>query len=528
MGLLVKLVGSGLGLGSEAIHAAREHSSSSRAATAVPPGSSAPNGPEHAELVDDSTAHRLVANGQAEYVVGQSGQAQQSNPLEGAPALDYSDRFDHDEAAWELDDMVEHTRPPVYEEEPMAASGADSDDAKMKMREAMVRKLVTMAGPAPQPQRRLACPVIIPQRRPRKKERGFVRAYAPILADCGISEEVFVQFLEDLDRANKASQWIEVVFVAAGILGLVPEPTTQILSAVVQLIAGTARELQTRRRENTFLDCVNKDLLMPRGLYAMIMTFKDQVPGQQQGVLSPLSSKLGQTLFSKEKLDLNQTVAKYSNPDPNISQFNKALQSIRLSSGKTCGELELPEAAELVYPDLDRVVAQAVEGKGSRDQPASTGGLNKFKGAGKWVQDYMDRRAHAFYEAEHPGTTLTVPSTHREPMKSRFNDPNHPANSGSLTALLTGGLVPVPGIETIAATRREQFGVRRLARGRSASKSRGGQIARGRGERIIKRIVQQDVLYLLIVNLPSEEEVQESISQLEHMMNPAGPPAASF
>ncbi|PTU19071.1 hypothetical protein P175DRAFT_0420266, partial [Aspergillus ochraceoroseus IBT 24754] len=64
----------------------------------------------------------------------------------------------------------------------------------------------------------------------------------------------------------------------------------------------------------------------------------------------------------------------------------------------------------------------------------------------------------------------------------------------------------------------EQFGVRRLARGRSASKSRGGQIARGRGERIIKRIVQQDVLYLLIVNLPSEEEVQESISQLEHMM----------
>lgn len=35
---------------------------------------------------------------------------------------------------------------------------------------------------------------------------------------------------------------------------------------------------------------------------------------------------------------------------------------------------------------------------------------------------------------------------------------------------------------------------------------------------IIKKILQQDVLYLLIVNLPTEHEVQESVANLERAM----------
>lgn len=35
---------------------------------------------------------------------------------------------------------------------------------------------------------------------------------------------------------------------------------------------------------------------------------------------------------------------------------------------------------------------------------------------------------------------------------------------------------------------------------------------------ILKKILQQDVLYLLIVNLPTEEEVQESVANLEKAM----------
>lgn len=163
---------------------------------------------------------------------------------------------------------------------------------------------------------------------------------------------------------------------------------------MLQVIAGTARELQQRTRANTFLDRVNQEILMPRGMYAMVMAFKDQVPGQQQGMLGKVAGSLGKTIFSKDKLDINQAAKKFSSPDPNMSKFKKGMNNIRLVSGETQGEIELPEAAALVYPGLDRAIAQAVEGQSEVEQ---AGMREKMKGAGAWVNDYMDRRAQTFY-----------------------------------------------------------------------------------------------------------------------------------
>jgi hypothetical protein len=178
--------------------------------------------------------------------------------------------------------------------------------------------------------------------------------------------------------------------VAAGIAGFVPSAAAQITSIVVQVAAGTAREVQSRHRRNNFLDRVNQDLFMPRGLFAMLMAFKDEVPGQQSGQLTKLSSALGQTIVSSGRLDINQTVAKYASP--NIAGISKLKNNLRLTSGETHGEMELPEAAPLVYPDLDRAAA-AVEG----GEKAPEGTREKLKGAGAWVQDYMDRKAQASY-----------------------------------------------------------------------------------------------------------------------------------
>jgi hypothetical protein len=52
---------------------------------------------------------------------------------------------------------------------------------------------------------RLPCPVIIPQRRPENKERGFIRAYAPALLECGIDEATFMNFIDSLNQATKVS-----------------------------------------------------------------------------------------------------------------------------------------------------------------------------------------------------------------------------------------------------------------------------------------------------------------------------------
>lgn len=143
---------------------------------------------------------------------------------------------------------------------------------------------------------------------------------------------------------------------------------------------------------------MNQDLFMPRGLYAMVMAFRDEVPGQQpRGPLSRLSGAVGKSLFSSQRLDINQTVAKYSNPDPELSGLKKGLKNIRLVSGKTYTEVELPEAAPLVYPDLDRVVEDGLLSGGKGKGPEKETVKEKFKGAGNWVQDYMDRKAQAAY-----------------------------------------------------------------------------------------------------------------------------------
>ena len=49
---------------------------------------------------------------------------------------------------------------------------------------------------------RLTCPVIIPQRRPGSKSRGFMRAYAPVLADYDINEETFLDFLKTFHKRS--------------------------------------------------------------------------------------------------------------------------------------------------------------------------------------------------------------------------------------------------------------------------------------------------------------------------------------
>ena len=47
--------------------------------------------------------------------------------------------------------------------------------------------------PSAQKDQPLSMPVIIPERRPGFKTRGFVRAYAPVLEDAGIDQDTFIE-----------------------------------------------------------------------------------------------------------------------------------------------------------------------------------------------------------------------------------------------------------------------------------------------------------------------------------------------
>jgi hypothetical protein len=58
--------------------------------------------------------------------------------------------------------------------------------------------------PVPQgiQQGKLCLPVVLPQRRPKDRTRGFIRAYAPDLMNCGIDQAMFLDFLETFNLAS--------------------------------------------------------------------------------------------------------------------------------------------------------------------------------------------------------------------------------------------------------------------------------------------------------------------------------------
>ncbi len=157
---------------------------------------------------------------------------------------------------------------------------------------------------------------------------------------------------------------------------------------------------------------MNEEFFKPRGLYCLIMTYKPD------------------STASHTRVDINQTISNYSNPASSAAR--QTLRNLRTSSGKTYGELELPESAPLIFPGLDKLAEDSNEAAKNKGKMTSR--------SGKFVADYFDRRAQAKWTHENPNSKLAVPIARPE-YASRFSDPNHPANNGSIISLLTGGKV---------------------------------------------------------------------------------------
>jgi hypothetical protein len=100
-------------------------------------------------------------------------------------------------------------------------------------------------------------------------------------------------------------------------------------------------------------------------------------------------------------------------------------------------------------------------------------------------------------QKESPGSALAGPEAQ---FKSRYADPNHAANSGSLISLVTGGAInPLERKDRRRAARREMIGI--PARDRTKGS-------------MVQRALQENVAYLMIVNMPSEEELAVARAKL--------------
>ncbi|KAL6887995.1 hypothetical protein GGI43DRAFT_416854 [Trichoderma evansii] len=472
---LVRGVAAGIGLASESYHNHQEKKKAQAAAATAGESSRA--------IQNDGAQHQRHGSHQSDEY-GSSDSDEHEGPLKADPETSR----DLEEAAWNLDAAQSQLEPP-----PDYATVMEQDINAQEMAEGFVRNHTLPPSHQVQYQK-LPMPVILPQRRPGERARGFIHAYAPLLQNVGIDQTTFMDFIRDLNLATAPSPWINAINLAAVAVQHVPEPITIAVSIAAQVTTQVSLQAHSRSKTNAFLNKVNAEFFRPLGLIAIILTWKPSNPGEV----------VTQVTFDAAVDQAAQNVS--GSGSGGSSGIRNKMQA---SHGIT--DFEWPESAPLVFPTLDKLSStpegrQAVE-DAEKKQP------NSMKRSMLFAMDYMDKRAQAQWAADHPESQLAQLGVKPE-FHSRYADPNHPASSGSLLALLTGGAVGggISERKQAKRARRDARRDRRSDRREARREERGptilGTVGPGALIRGIKKFIHEDVLYLMITNLPSAEEMR--------------------
>ena len=128
------------------------------------------------------------------------------------------------------------------------------------------------------PMARLPAPVIIPQRRPDMKSRGFVRAYARALAACGVDQNAFLDFIDGFHKEITKHGYFNASNIAVALsamsytLSVAPSAVVHFSAMAVHISIETGRRLYISKKTNSYIDEINAAYFQPRGLYAMIVS----------------------------------------------------------------------------------------------------------------------------------------------------------------------------------------------------------------------------------------------------------------
>lgn len=95
---------------------------------------------------------------------------------------------------------------------------------------------------------RLSLPVILPQKRPKDRQRGFIKAYAPILEEVGVDQATFLDFLETFNQASQASPWMNALNLAGLATLAMPHVIGTVVGIAITMAVKQAMEMQSRSR----------------------------------------------------------------------------------------------------------------------------------------------------------------------------------------------------------------------------------------------------------------------------------------
>lgn len=144
---------------------------------------------------------------------------------------DSDEALAEDERIWALDEAA--GSPPPYE---AINSNPDNVIEELAHNVAVARsqQIPSHTGETP----RLEHPVIIPQRRPGSKIRGWTRAYAPDLQRLGIEQDTFMKFLESWDNVILGSKWFRTISLTCSVVSMaIPTPIVMGVTTAVSIAA---------------------------------------------------------------------------------------------------------------------------------------------------------------------------------------------------------------------------------------------------------------------------------------------------
>lgn len=272
---------------------------------------------------------------------------------------------------------------------------------------------------------RLSLPVLVPQRRPEKRARGFIRAYAPMLANVDINQDTFLDFIDTFNKSLEPNPWISAVNLAGFAGEALPDPASLLFGFAVEAATEAFMEGQSLFCSNKFLNYVNAEFFIPRGLVCLVVTWQ---PDNDSGQFA--TNFVEEVDVPQTKPDLKQEISDIAAEKKKPSE---GWQELKTEMGElmkpTHGDFSWPEPAPLIFPDFKGT--PEIRDVGAKKKKA-------WDRMEDWINEHSDKRAQASWIDEnkhHPGINL-VP---QPKFKSRYADPNHQISSGDLVSLVTGG-----------------------------------------------------------------------------------------
>lgn len=125
----------------------------------------------------------------------------------GETDISVSSDEEDDEDLWIEDDAQNEVAPHEQQTKRPKTHGAEE----------WVQALIARNPAPPMQMVPLPAPVCIPQRRPGSRTRGFVRAYAPALADGGIDEKAWLEIMDGFQEQMGGQNWFNAANLAVAL-----------------------------------------------------------------------------------------------------------------------------------------------------------------------------------------------------------------------------------------------------------------------------------------------------------------------